>query len=497
MTLTHEDHGPVLRIQHPEDLLALIPHELGHRPRDECVLAVTGGDTGFLLLAMAQPPAGAPPEVVGGELAEALEHVPGVSDVIVVVYRESVPECPVNELAALTVQWEQIVRTVGVELLTVLLVTPQFWWDPAQPDVARTSTLVEESPVNAQLIALGSALEPPAPGDDPRWQKALREKARELDGPGSVTTPEVETRGQEPRSATTGGEPRPGADAAPRGCRSAGTPRSSGTPGPGAALPCGPTALAVWERTLQRVQRRRRDWVTAVLETPAADLRGMLDGLRDEATRTCLFYAWLCGERARAESAWLALAPALARVHGGPEGPEPAGETVKEALRCVVAVAGEWDGPPHWESVETAYRILQVLDAVTHARADQHRDRADHDCPRSEQGHSRAALDRPRVDRAGFRPLEDPLGSEHLLSAETAATVVAALAQLEVFRGRAHSAGRLLARCEEELQESAASPVGAVEEVRRRLARQATPWWCTDPRTGWPGRSWWVRQTTG
>ena len=463
MTLTHEDHGPVVRIRHPEDLLALIPHQLGYRPRDACVLVVPGGDSGVLLLTMARPPVDVPPEGVSREVSKALEHLPGAADVIVVVYREAIPESTASELAALTQQWEEIAGAVGVELLTVLLVTPRFWWNPVQPHVARPITLVEDSPVNAQLVALGSALEPPAPGEDPRWQKALREKAGELAGPGRVATAQAATSGQEARCATTGGDPCPGVDAAPRGARFGDRPRSSGTPGSGAASSPSPTSLAAWDRTLRRVQRRRQDWVAAVLETPAADLRDMLDGLRDEAARTCLFYAWLCGDRVRAEAAWLALRPAIARVRGGAGGSEPDAEAVDEALRCVVAVAGEWEGPPHWESIEVAHRILQVLDGIAHAR----------------------------VGGGGCAP------AGGVLTAETADTVVAALAQLEFFRGRAHTAARLLARCTADAESAVQRPGGAVAEVRGRLQRLGTPWWCTDPRTGWPGRSWWVRQTAG
>lgn len=130
---------------------------------------------------------------------------------------------------------------------------------------------------------------------------------------------------------------------------------------------------------------------------------------------------------------------------------------------------GQWEGRPHWDSVEAAYRILEVLDSLFTSGVTA-------GCPAG----AGAAV--PVPADAGL-----PAGL-----ARAHADVVSARAQLEVYRGRAFTASALLERGD---AISAHRP--STVAVLRRLQLQDVPWWCKDPRTAWPGRHWWETRGDG
>ena len=123
--------------------------------------------------------------------------------------------------------------------------------------------------------------------------------------------------------------------------------------------------LAAWSAAGHSVGRNRNRWVAEVLAWPDRILLRLLDDLGDDLSRDALLYMWLTGSPERAAAALVGLHAASQRLDGGAPGqPDPDADTIDEALRCIAAVSGEWDGPPHWDSVDSAHRVLQVLDAV-------------------------------------------------------------------------------------------------------------------------------------
>ncbi|MDO4919802.1 hypothetical protein [Kocuria sp.] len=433
MTVT-PDSRPTLQIRRAEDLLALVPHQLGHEPRNASVLFLPAPEGRALCLSMDTPGPGADLSVLGDELLDVLLRVPHCGEAVVVVYSDREPArghtCDLRAPRA----WQSVLEHLGLEVLRILVVGPAHWWDHAEPSRPMPVQLIRDSAVSAQLVALGSALEPVALREDPAWCERLRARGHEL----------LRALNR------SGGEPRTGAPADAHHTAGAAV-------APGSLAPTGPpAALAAWWRAVERVASDREHWVAAVLDTPVPELRTLLDALLDDATRDALLYAWLTGSTERAGAALTGLRAAVSRLRvGRATAPETPAGAVEEALRCLTAVSGEWDGPPHWDTLDSAYRVLQVLDGLLVAGE-----------PASE-GESAAARG-------------------------ASAAVVAVLAQLEQYRGRSRTAAGLL---DAGTESSRSAPRGrsAAGDVRRRLAGQAAPWWCADPRTSWPGRHAWSR----
>ena len=423
MTVSHEPADTV-RIRGTEDLLALIPHQVGRHPRNASVLFFPVAGSSALCLSMNSPTEDTDPHELGTELAEVLARVRHCGEVVVVVYSDDALDGggPREDVAA--ARWERAVEHAGLAVLRTLVVGTRQWWDLAEPDRALPVELIRDSAVNAQMIALGSAAEPDGPQHDPRCRQRFARRA-----PGVLRA----WQQLHPDPARSGEE-----------------------------------YLSAWHGALERVGADRRHWVNAVLGLPDEHLARLIAGVHDDLVRDALLYAWLSGSTARATAALAGLRAAMTRlVHGAP-GPEPSEEEIDEALRCVVAVAGEWDGPPHWDTLDGAYRVLQVLDGILGAGRE------------------------PRTGTAA-----DDANARGPSTAPTA-SVVAVLAQLEVYRGRAHTASRLLARCadQEDAARSGSSVLpgrSAAADVAHRLRRQPTPWWCVDRRTAWPGRGAWER----
>lgn len=432
MTVTHEPR-PAVTLRGPEDVLALIPHQLGRAPRNEVVLFLPGTDTGALCLVADHPPHDAEPAALGETLVDSLAHVRVGRDVLVVLYCDDAhdPAEPGQALLARAALWWEAAEAAGLSLMTVVVVGPTHWWDVLAASEPLPVERIERSPVNAQMVADGSGVEPPLLAEDPRWAARLEQRAGCLSRTWAV-------RSGQPVTVVT----------------------QPGRPGQADHTVSGCPALAAWERVLTRVGACKTDWVEIVLDSTDDNLLLLLDGLGERCSRDALYYSWLCGESSRAVPALVGLRAAVQHMTGASsrDGAPPA--ALHEALMCVTAVAGEWDGPPEWERVESAQRVLQVLDGLLNAE------------------HFAAT--------ASLSPCAQ--------SQEARAIVAAALAQVEYFRGRAHTGARLLERRGVVVLE--AGPGQAVRDVLVRLHRQPVPWWCADPSTAWPGPRWWDRGRT-
>lgn len=471
MTISHEAADTV-RIRSTEDLLALIPHQVGRQPRNTSVLFFPVADSSALCLSMNSPTVETDPYELGAELAEVLARVRHCGEVVVTVYSDQALEGGMDREAVAAARWECAVERAGLTVLRALVVGPQHWWDLAEPDRALPVELIRDSAVNAQMIALGSAAEPDAPEHHPRWRHRFARRAQHV------------TRAWE-RLRTDDGDSAPARTTVPG-------------PTPPTIDPDPRHPLTAWHRAVRCVQADRQHWVDAVLGLSDGHLALLIEGVHDDLVRDALLYAWLSGSTARAAAALAGLRAAMVRLGGGIAGSEPSQDEIDEALRCVVAVAGEWDGPPDWDTLDGAYRVLQVLDGILGAGRDPLAD------PTEIVAGSRESLG-PR-DLSGSRetsgdrePSSDPNpSSDRQPLTAAAASVVATLAQLEVYRGRAHTASRLLARCAN--REGAAGSErsvmpgrSAAADVAHRLRHQPTPWWCVDRRTAWPGRGVWER----
>lgn len=475
MTVSHEAADTV-RIRSTEDLLALVPHQMGRQPRNTSVLFFPVAGASALCLSMNSPTEDTDPYELGAELAEVLARVRHCGEVVVTVYSDHALEGGVDREAVAAARWECAVERAGLTVLRTLVVGPQHWWDLAEPDRALPVELIRDSAVNAQMIALGSAAEPDAPEHDPRWRHRFARRA-----------PDV-TRAWE-RLRTDDGDPAPARTTVPG-------------PTPPTIDPDPRHPLTAWHRAVRCVQADRQHWVDAVLGLSDGHLALLIEGVHDDLVRDALLYAWLNGSTARAAAALAGLRAALARLDGGTAGSEPSEDEIDEALRCVVAVAGEWDGPPDWDTLDSAYRVLQVLDGILGAGCDPLAGPAEVAAGSRTTSGSREAAGSREVS-SDQEPLaaQEPSSDRQPLTA-AAASVVATLAQLEVYRGRAHTASRLLARCAD--REGAAGSElsvmpgrSAAADVAHRLRRQPTPWWCVDRRTAWPGRGAWERGASG
>ncbi|RLY95075.1 hypothetical protein EAE32_08260 [Kocuria tytonicola] len=468
MTVT-PDSRPTLRVRDAADLLALIPHLVGHAPRNTSVLFFPTADGRALCVSMDTPTPEMDLGAVLDDLLEATLRVPHCGDVVVVVYSDHEPAADVPCASGAPELWETLVEHLGLDALRILVVGSTHWWDSAEPERGVPVDAIRDSPVNAELVAGGSAVEPVALRDEPRWRARLEERgARLLRGRGTPTPRD----GERP---VGGSRVRAGGHGAP----AVGTPSSP------------PAGWDAWTLAVERVCADREHWVDAVLGLSDAELGDLLVALQDDLLRDALLYAWLSGSPERALTALEGMRAALSRLTDGAGGSaEPEAPVVEEALRCLCALSGEWDGPPHWDSVDGAHRVLQVLDGLLwHARhADAHpaqrRGRGS-----GHRGMSAAPGGATGTNRGAVRRA-DP-GTATDADVELSA-VVAVLAQIEQYRGRARTAVRLLT---EHLGDVEVPERGrcAVGDVRRRLLALQVPWWCADPRTSWPGRHAWVR----
>lgn len=482
-----------IRLREPEDLLALIPHQTGHPPREASVvfLPATGGHA--VCLGLDTPGEDRDVDVLAEELGDVLRTVPHCGEAVVVVYsdHEHGPQLTVT-VPALE-RWTAVAQRLGLTLLRTLVVGPAHWWDAEAPYLPRPVRLIADSAVNAQLVAMGSGAEPGSLCRDSLDRARWRERGIRVfgadEGPhtaGSAVpvreAPDREASGQEAADREASGQ----------GTADRETPDrkelGGGGTGP-AARPPGDldrarSRLRLWDRAVSRVGAQREDWVDTVLRLPDHELRELVAGLEDHATRDALLYLWLTGSLERAQAALEGLHVALRHLSGeAGRGTEPATDVVDEALRCVVTVSGEWDGPPHWDTLDGAHRVLQVLAAVLRGALPA----AEHPVPPAGRG-----SEEPEPG-----PAPQPRSAQERL-----VTVTAVLAQIEQYRGRSHTAARMLRDLDRELAGAGDGPRrrrvrgrSALGDVQRRLSTVVAPWWCADRRTSWPGRHTWARSS--
>lgn len=448
MTFLDDHHEPV-RIRCDEDLLALIPHQLGYEPRNCAVLFIPVSSGGALCLKLPTPQGTEDLAEYAQQLTDVTATTGHVHQATVVVYADTAlaahPEGDFFRAAWLGLAVEES----GMRVTGGFVVGPENWWNLQHFEEPRSLEGIKDSQLNTHMVALGSScneLTPEQPGPVP---EALAHRSTGfLDALDRLT--------QEP--GVCGAEDEVPED---HGAGYNGTRHEWVVEEWGYHL----QAPARYERDLRRWHQAIEifndggaDWPTALLSLPDEHLARLVTSLTPTITRDAIFYSWLTGDQERAARAHKGLQASLREVLAIPA---PAieccasSEDIAEGLCCVHAVLGQWEAVPDWATVEAAYRILEGLDLLLMHGLD-------------------AAEGNPGRERRCSGAHSD---------------VVSARAQIEVFRGRAFTAMGLLDRsnCIADGREGARS-------VRRRLEIQDIPWWSTDPRTAWPGEGWWAKR---
>ncbi|MDN5699822.1 MAG: DUF4192 family protein [Kocuria sp.] len=448
MTLLNDPQEPV-KIRCDEDLLALIPHQLGYEPRNCAVLFIPVSSGGALCLKLPTPSGTEDPGEYAQQLTEVTATTGHVNQATVVVYSDTaVPSRPEEDF--FRAAWLGLaVEDSGMRATGGFVVGPEHWWNLQRFDEPQPVSDIRDSQLNAHMVALGSCFNELTPDQPGQLPDALRHRSSGFldalnhltEGPGIWSTEDE-------------------------------VPEDHGSPYEGTHHEWVDEqwsyhfqAPARYERDLRRwhdaidvMNSGGADWPTALLSLTDQHLARLVMALNHTITRDAIFYSWLTGDQERAARAHRGLQASLREVLSLPA---PAieycatPEDVAEGLCCAHAVLGQWESVPDWASVEAAYRILEGLDLL---------------------------LTHGLESAEAFRGRERRCSMVH-------ADVVSARAQLEVFRGRAFTAIGLLDR-----SNAIAEGREGARTVRRRLDIQDIPWWSTDPRTAWPGDRWWAKR---
>lgn len=449
MTLLNDPQEPV-KIRCDEDLLALIPHQLGYEPRNCAVLFIPVASGGALCLKLPTPNGSEDLAEYAQQLTEVTATTGHVHQATVVVYSDAAV-VPQPEADFFRAAWLGLaVEDSGMRTTGGFVVGPEHWWNLQRFDEPQPLIGIKDSQLNAHMVTLGSCFHQLTPEQPGRVPDALRHRSsgflaalgRLTEGPDVRPT---EDEAPEDLGAVTGGTQHEWVDDEVRY--------------EFRAPACYERDLRRWQDAVAALNSGGGDWPIALSSLTDQHLAGLVISLNHSITRDAIFYSWLTGDQDRAIRAHKGLQASLRDVLSLPVPAtecRAAAEDIAEGLCCAHAVLGQWESVPDWATVEAAYRILEGLDLMlTH-------------------GLEAAGASRGRDSRC----------------VKGHADVVSARAQVEVYRGRAFTAMGLLDR-----STAIAEDREAARTVRRRLDLQDIPWWSTDPRTAWPGDRWWAKRT--
>lgn len=428
MTYLNSPREPV-RIRCDEDFLALVPHQLGYRPGHCAVLFVPVTSGGALCLRLSLPDGIEDHGHYAGQLNDVMAGIEHAGQASVVVYTEDVTGEGWT-FAVSTAAWlGQAVEDSGLRAVGGYVVGAHEWWNLRRPDEPQPLSAVYDSQLNAHMVALGSYVQPcppedarAAPSDMGERSKTFLTAVDRLAGPGRC---QDDARLMSPWEYLL----RP-------------------------SVP--PSVCAEWWRhALTVVGAHPVRWVESLLSLSDLQLAELALSLSHGLLRDTLYYSWLTGDLHHLVNAHAGLRAAVentVRPHRPGHEATVDEANMSEALRCVHVVLGQWEGAPHWQTLETAYRILHGLDDLFSWTPPD-------------------AAERPERERRR-RGLH--------------ADVITARAQLEVYRGRALTARGLLKRSDEVCADRESTLT-----VHARLQVLDVPWWSNDPATAWPGERWW------
>jgi hypothetical protein len=361
---------PVVRCA--ADLLAVVPHTLGYWPADSLVLFAAGGGTAGACVRV-DLPAGPSDERLGeafvAELADLVAHDTLSDRVFVIVYTSPPPGDPSGAAAppaavdGVLAVVDEAARRAGRAVAARWIVAGDRWWPAEDPADVQDVADIEDSAVNAALVASGSS-----------YAAAPRLAMDQEYG------------------ALPAGTARAAGQAAVRWAR-------AGADAWHHLDRLGP-ALSVWTDVLATVRGAPGDAVPAVLDHDD-DLLGFLAAsLADPVLADLLLAACATDDLdgvLAAAAMWAELCDDVDDRVDGPDAPGvPIGPTraplppgvpplprrpaagrggttsgpaaarvpvpdAGELVRLSRVLSGEWAETPHWSLLDTLYRVLQVL----------------------------------------------------------------------------------------------------------------------------------------
>ncbi|MGX5358248.1 DUF4192 family protein [Kocuria sp. KH4] len=469
---------PVVRCA--ADLLAVVPHTLGYWPADSLVLFAAGGGTAGACVRVDLPADPGDERFAEGfvaELAELVGHDALSDRVFVIVYtsRCTPPGTPPpvhgpGAVPAVLALVDEAARRADRAVAARWVVAGERWWPVEDPGDVRDVARIQDSAVNAALVAAGSSY-----ATAPR--QAMDHEYGAL--PAGTRRGVVREAGRWARA---------GRDGWHRLDRLAG-------------------ALAVWEDVLTGVRDADGDWLPAVLAHDD-DLLGFLAaGLSDPVLADLLLalcatddptgvlaaaamWAELCDGEPGAVSAGdeptgptRDAAPAgVAAVPRRPGGAGPGGDRpaappgaarlpapdAGELIRLSRVLSGEWGGTPAWPRLDALYRVLQALLWLLEPGAAPAPETAERGAERAAET---AAEETTAEEAAGV----DPAAVRTVL-----AGVLVELAQLNRFRARGSHTAHFVRRA------TALVPHHpAALRVLRLADARPVPLWARDRATAW------------
>ncbi|MFE7629832.1 DUF4192 family protein [Kocuria sp. NPDC057446] len=459
---------PVVRCA--ADLLAVVPHTLGYWPADSLVLFAAGGGTAGACVRVDLPsrPGGADlEEAFVTELTDLLRHDALSDRVFVIVYTSPSPGAPSGEPAppaavdGVLAAADEAARRAGRSVAARWIVAGGRWWPAEDPADVQDVAAVEDSAVNAALVASGSS-----------YAAAPRLAMDHEYG------------------ALPAGTDRGAGHAAHRWARS----------GRGAwhHLDRLRPALSVWADVLDAVLDSAADPVPAVLGLDDGLLGFLAASLADPVLADLLLaacatddldgvlagaamWAELCDDVDAPGAEDVPIGPTRVPVPPGvppvPRRP-PAGPEVRapgpltapapdagELVRLCRVLAGEWTETPCWPRLDTLYRVLQVLSWLLDTAGGG---------PAPEAGTASGATSGAASGRA------EDVGSDAADGRAVLAGVLVELAQLNRFRARGSHTAHFVRRA------TALVPghPPALRVLRLAEARPV-PLWARDRATAW------------
>ncbi|MUN64150.1 DUF4192 family protein [Kocuria sediminis] len=470
---TRDPFVPVVRCA--ADLLAVVPHTLGYWPAESLVLFAAGGGTAGACVRVDLP---ADPgderfaEAFVAELAELVGHDALSDRVFAIVYTSGCaspgtppPAGGPGAVPAVLAFVDEAARRADRAVAARWVVAGEHWWPVEDPEDVRDVARIQDSAVNAALVAAGSSY-----ATAPRQAMDHEYGALPADIRRGVA-------GQAARWARAGRD----------GWHRLGR------------LAC---TLAVWEDVLTGVRDADGDWLPALLAHDD-DLLGFLAaGLSDPVLADLLLAACATDDTAgvlAAAAMWAELCdgehgpadagdeptgptreaapPGVAAVPRRPAGGGPGGDRpgaspgavrlpapdAGELIRLSRVLSGEWEETPAWPRLNALYRVLQALAWLLE---------------RGDAPAEPAAVEAAESTAEGTA--EAAAGSDAPAARVVLAGVLVELAQLNRFRARGSHTAHFVRRA------TALVPCHpAALRVLRLADARPVPLWARDRATAW------------
>ncbi|WP_223286117.1 DUF4192 family protein [Kocuria atrinae] len=162
MTLLNDPQEPV-KIRCDEDLLALIPHQLGYEPRNCAVLFIPVSSGGALCLKLPTPSGTEDLAEYAQQLTEVTATTGHVNQATVVVYSDTAVLSQPEEDFFRAAWLGLAVEDSGMRATGGFVVGPEQWWNLQHFEEPQPVSGIKDSQLNAHMVALGSCFNEQTP----------------------------------------------------------------------------------------------------------------------------------------------------------------------------------------------------------------------------------------------------------------------------------------------------------------------------------------------